>query len=225
VVFDCDGVLVDSERLSVQVEVGILADLGWELSPAEIVERFLGIADSDYVAQIEEHLGRRLPSGWLEEMAPRYREAFERELAPVPGVMAALAEFDRAGIPTCVASSGSHDKLALTLGLTGLAERFSGRTFSATEVGRGKPAPDLFLFAARRMGVAPTRCVVVEDSPAGVAAGRSAGMRTIAYLSGLVPAERLTGGRTDVELIDDMGQLAPRLLGQRGPGHDTEGAP
>lgn len=215
VIFDCDGVLVDSEKLAVMVEVEILGDLGWEITPEEIVRRFLGISDDDYVRQIEEHLGRRLPDGWLEEMAPRYSEAFERELTAVDGIVEVLDALDAAGIATCVASSGTHEKMQHTLGLTCLADRFDGRVFSATEVAHGKPAPDLFLHAAARMGgIEPRRCAVVEDSPAGVQAGLAAGMRTLAYASGLVPLERIA--LPGVTVISDLRRLCDELLGGEG---------
>ncbi len=210
VIFDCDGVLVDSERLAVQVEVGILGNLGWEITPDEIVRRFLGISDADYVAQIEEHLGITLPPAWLEEMEPRYREAFERELTAVQGIHQALDELAAAGVETAVASSGTQEKLRFTLGHTDLWEHFEGRVFSATEVERGKPAPDLFLHAAHTLGVAPARCAVVEDSPPGLQAARAAGMRAIAYAGGLVPIERLT--LEGVTVIFDMTRLAAELL-------------
>jgi HAD superfamily hydrolase (TIGR01509 family) len=110
--------------------------------------------------------------------------AFRRELRPVPGVVEAL---DAIALDTCVASGGSHEKVTLTLGLTGLYERFAGRIFSAEEVERGKPDPDLFFYAAERMGVVPERCVVVEDSPWGVAAGVAAGMSVLGYAADAEP--------------------------------------
>jgi HAD superfamily hydrolase (TIGR01509 family) len=206
VIFDCDGVLVDSERISVRLEVTLLAELGWELTEAEIAERFLGRTDQYMIEQLEAHIGHKLPPGWPEETALRYREALAAELRPVDGVVEAL---DRIDVQTCVASSGSHDKMAFTLGLTGLYPRFDGRIFSSSEVANGKPAPDLFLHAARRLGVAPAHCVVVEDSSAGVAAARNAGMRALGYAGGLTPAHRLEGPGTTV--FSDMREL-PELI-------------
>ena len=205
VIFDCDGVLVDSERLSVRIEVQLLGEMGWPVTEAEVLERFVGRSDEHMVAAIEAQLGRPVP-----EFLPTYRErlfhAFDRELAPVEGVVGALDHLDGVGLPTCVASSGTHDKMARTLGRTGLLERFAGRIFSATQVERGKPAPDLFLFAAASMGVAPSRCLVVEDSRAGVAAARAAGMRSVGYAGGLTPRGWLEG--PDTVVIDDMSELA-----------------
>lgn len=210
VLFDCDGVLVDSERLAVAVEVGVLDDLGWQITPEEIVERFLGISDADYIAQIERHLGITLPDTWLAEMEPRYREAFEHELCPVPGVERAIDVIEAAGVLTAVASSGTHEKMEFTLGITGLSKRFSGRIFSAVEVAHGKPAPDLFLHAAASLGVDPRKCAVVEDSVPGVEAAQAAGMWPIAYSGGLVPAERLH--RPGITVINDMAALPALIL-------------
>ena len=195
VIFDCDGVLVDSERISVRLEVTLLAELGWELTEAEIAERFMGRTDQYMLEQIEAHLGRKLPPDWPEQTTLRYRDALAADLQPVDGVVEAL---DRIDVQTCVASSGSHDKMAFTLGLTGLYARFDGRIFSSSEVANGKPAPDLFLHAARQLGVEPAHCVVVEDSAAGVAAARHAGMRALGYAGGLTPAHRLEGPGTTV---------------------------
>jgi HAD superfamily hydrolase (TIGR01509 family) len=170
VIFDCDGVLVDSERLAVRIDVRVLAELGWVLSEREVIDRFVGRSHEFMVAEIEAHLGRRLAPDWEDPFQHLYREAFAAELTPVAGVVEALDEIT---LPTCVASSGSHEKMRYTLGLTGLWERFAGRIFSASEVARGKPAPDLFLHAAARMGVDPGACAVVEDRRYGVEGGRA----------------------------------------------------
>lgn len=204
--FDCDGVLVDSEPIALRVDLEVLARLGWHLSEAEIVDRFVGRSEEVMIAAIEEQLGHALPHDWEDEFQPLYRTALEAELRPVDGIVEAL---DRIDLPTCVASSGSHEKLRFTLGLTGLWERFEGRIFSASEVRRGKPAPDLFLHAAARMGAEPSRCVVVEDSVYGVQAARAAGMRALAYAGGVTAAHRLEGPGTVV--FDDMRKL-PDLL-------------
>ena len=206
VIFDCDGVLVDSEPISVRIDAQVLAQLGWPLSEQGIVERFVGRSHAYMVQQIEAHLGRSLPPSWDAEMGPLYRRAFETELRPVPGVVEAL---DALSVPTCVASSSSHERLRFTLTLVGLHDRFAGRIFSATEVPNGKPAPDLFWHAAERSGVQPRACVVVEDSPWGVVAARAAGMRAIGYAGGLIGAEQLAG--PDTVVIDDMREL-PALV-------------
>jgi HAD superfamily hydrolase (TIGR01509 family) len=206
VIFDCDGVLVDSERLSVRVEAEYLTELGWPLTEAEIVERFMGQSDEYMDEAIEAQLGSRLPGDWKDQFQRRYREAFAAQLVPVDGVVEAL---DQITAPTCVASSGSHDKLRFTLRHTGLYERFEGRIFSGYEVANNKPAPDLFLHAAARMGAQPARCAVVEDTLYGVMAARAAGMRVFGYAGGLSPPARLAGEATVV--FDDMRDL-PRLL-------------
>jgi HAD superfamily hydrolase (TIGR01509 family) len=206
VIFDCDGVLIDSERLAVKVDVLMLRELGWPLSEAEVIERFVGRSDRDTQAAIEAHLGRKLPAGWQARFKPLYDRAFAAELAPVEGVLEALEQIT---LPSCIASSGTRDYLRYTLGLTGLYERFEGRIFSVEEVARGKPAPDLFLHAAERMTAKPAACVVVEDSRSGVQAARAAGMRVLAFAGGLSPPELLTG--PDTILFDHMREL-PGLL-------------
>ncbi len=201
VIFDCDGVLVDSERLAVRVEAELISSLGWELTEADILERFVGRSDAYMLGQIEEALGRDVPE-WGDMYRARLESAFHAELAPVPGIQAAL---DQLQLPSCVASSGTHEKMQLTLGLTGLFERFEGRIHSATEVARGKPAPDVFLHAAEIYQVDPANCVVVEDSRAGVEAARAAGMRSLGYCGGLTPSDRLAG--TSTVVFDDMENL------------------
>jgi HAD superfamily hydrolase (TIGR01509 family) len=208
VIFDCDGVLIDSERLAIKIDVVTLRELGWPVSEAEVIERFVGRSDRDTRAAIEAHLGRPLPDDWDQRYTSLYQEVFKAELTPVEGVLEAL---DRITSPSCVASSGTHDYLRYTLGLTGLYDRFAGRIFSAQDVARGKPAPDLFLYAAQRMGTSPADCVVIEDSRVGVEAARAAGMRALAFAGGLSPAGLLAGPNTIV--FDDMREL-PGLLGQ-----------
>ena len=208
VIFDCDGVLVDTERIAVRIDVVVLEKLGWPMTEAEVVERFMGRSDEEMTAEIERHLGRKLAATWEEPFRHLYREAFAAELTPVPGVVEAL---DALMVPTCVASSGTHEKMRFTLGLTGLYERFAGRIFSASEVARGKPAPDLFLHAALRMGVPPACCAVVEDSRYGVEAARAAGMHAFGYAGGLASKGSLAGPHTIV--FEDMREL-PRLLAE-----------
>jgi HAD superfamily hydrolase (TIGR01509 family) len=204
IIFDCDGVLVDSERLAVRTETEILASLGWPLTQAEVVERFVGRSAEYMHAQIEEQLGR--PVDWEQEFESRYREVFEQELCPVEGIVDVLQVVS---IPTCVASSGTHGKIRFSLGLTGLLDFFHDRIFSIEDVSRGKPAPDLFLHAAMQMGVSPDACAVIEDSPSGVEAALAAGMSPFAFSGGVVPSERLQ--RTGVVVFDEM-QLLPDLL-------------
>ena len=210
VIFDCDGVLVDSERLAVRTEAEILSELGWPLTQADIVERFVGRSAAYMHEQIEQHLGRSVD--WEAEFEPRYREVFERELVAVPGVIEAL---DRIVTPVCVASSGSHDKMRFTLAKTGLFDRFDGRIFSADEVAHGKPAPDIFLLAAETLGASPDRCAVIEDSVSGVTAGLAAGMSVFAFAGGVTSAELLSIG--EAQVFDDMRDLSDALLGRERP--------
>ena len=208
VIFDCDGVLVDSERIAVRVDAVVLADLGWPLSEAEIIERFVGRSEEHMVREIEAHLGHPLPKDWEDAYQHLYTEAFAHELKSVDGVEEAL---DRITTPVCVASSGSHGKIRRSLSVTGLYERFEGRIFSASEVPNGKPAPDLFLHAAACLGAPPARCAVVEDSRYGVEAARAAGMAVFGYAGGVTPAHRLEG--PDTVVFSDMRAL-PGLLGE-----------
>ncbi|MFE4263961.1 HAD family hydrolase [Streptomyces sp. NPDC056883] len=209
VIFDCDGVLVDSERTAVRVQVALGAELGWPLTEAEVIDRFIGRSSVSIREQITGRLGPEVAAHWWDRFEQLHREAVDSGLSPVEGLPQAL---DAITLPTCVASSGSHEKMRHTLGRTGLYARFEGRIHSATEVSHGKPAPDLFLYAARRMGVDPAACAVVEDSRPGVQAARAAGMRAFGYAGGLTPAEQLEGPGTVV--FDDMRQL-PDLLTTR----------
>ena len=208
VIFDCDGVLVDSERLSIALDAVFLEQLGWPMSESEIVERFVGRTEAAMRAEIEAHLGRAIGAEW-DAFADHYVRRFAEALEPVDGIVAALDAVQAAGVPICVASSGDHGKIRRNLAKTGLLERFDGRIFSGDDVEHGKPAPDLFLHAADVMGVAPARCAVVEDSRHGVAAARAAGMRVFAYGGGVTPGEALAGERSTV--FSDMREL-PGLL-------------
>lgn len=207
VIFDCDGVLVDSEPASNRVFVEELNRLGLDISYQEVCERFIGLSMVRCVEIVAGELGRGVPEGFVERLQSKTFDTFREGLDPVAGVVDAL---DRIPYPVCVASSGELEKMRLTLGLTGLLDRFEGRMFSATEVRRGKPHPDLFLHAARRMGVRPNRCVVIEDSSPGVRAARSAGMVVLGY------AGRGNGGRLasdGAEVFDDMSRLPGMLDG------------
>jgi HAD superfamily hydrolase (TIGR01509 family) len=210
VLFDCDGVLVDSERLVVDIDVAAVTAAGWPVTRQQVVETFVGRSDADVVALIEAQLGHALPADWDAHWDAEYRRVLDEQLEPVPGVRAAVEEVVARGRRTCVASSGSHDKMRRTLGRTGLWQLFEGRIFSATEVAHGKPAPDLFLHAAARMRVEPGRCVVVEDSRYGVAAARSAGMRVVGFAGGITPEQHLADA--DV-VITDMAVLPGTLDG------------
>ena len=206
-IFDCDGVLVDSETLACELEAERFAEIGLPMTTAEITERFLGRSTAFVNAVIAEHLGGPLPAERERYWESRYRALLAERLRPIPGVTEALG---RITLPVCVASSSGPESIAFKLSLCGLAERFGDRIFSASQVTHGKPAPDLFLLAADRLNAEPTRCAVIEDSPVGVQAGRAAGMRTFAYAGGgMVARDRLEGEATIV--FDDM-RLLPELL-------------
>ena len=179
-IFDCDGVLVDSELIALEELSAILAENGYAMDVAACGEAFLGRHVGDILAGIETRLGRPLPGG-APGMARRMLTRLERELKPVPGVAALL---DRLDGPRCVASSSDRARIAATLRWTGLDSFFGSHIFSGLEVARGKPAPDLFLHAAAQMGVPPAACVVIEDSVFGVAAGVAAGMPVLGFTGG-----------------------------------------
>lgn len=202
VIFDCDGVLVDSEVISVKVDQIVLADLGWSLAVEEIIDRFVGRSHAYFIEVVENHLGRKLPDEWEDTYQHLYRQTLARDLQLVDGIAEALEKID---LPTCVASNGSHSKMEFTLKRAGLWSRFEGRIFSAADVSQGKPAPDLFLHAASTLGFKPADCIVVEDSWAGVTAAIAAEMKVIAYTGGITSQHQLPTG--DVTIIDHMSKL------------------
>jgi HAD superfamily hydrolase (TIGR01509 family) len=210
VIFDCDGVLVDSEPIVNRLLVEALAQEGLPLSLDEVDRAFLGLSWSATLDIIEARLGRPVAGDFLDRIQRASFDAFRRELRPVRGIEAAL---ERIGQPVCVASSGEHAKIRNSLELTGLLSRFEGRLFSAEQVARGKPYPDLFLFAAQSLGVLPAECAVIEDSLNGVRGAAAAGMTVFAY----EPAEALVRGwhgafrDAGATVFQDMGEL-PSLL-------------
>lgn len=210
VIFDCDGVLVDTERLTVGVEARVLTEMGWNITTDEVVARFMGRSDHDMLDEIARRLGREAAAEFDRVSTAEIVAAFRTRLGPIAGVAELIRHIQWSGTSTCVASSGSHRKMRLTLGTTGLYDLFEGRIFSASEVGNGKPAPDLFLHAARQMDVDPARAVVVEDSVPGVIAARAAGMRCFGYGGGLTPRRRLEDAGAVV--FDHMSDLAPLLV-------------
>jgi len=213
VLFDCDGVLVDTEPIALAANVELGRRFGWLLTEDEAVDLFLGRSAAAIDAQIAERCGTEAAVQWRAAFEARLRDEADAHLQPVSGIVEALdAIMPR--LATCVASSGSHQKMRHTLGRTGLYDRFAGRIFSAEDVAHGKPAPDLFLHAAASMGVAPKHCLVVEDSRHGVRAARAAGMRSFGYAGGLTPAAWLEGLNTVV--FEDMLKL-PTLLNTQSP--------
>ena len=185
VIFDCDGVLVDSEGISNAVLAEALSALGLAISGAEAHDAYRGMFLTEIAADAERRLGAPLPADFMEKFERDREEAFRASLQPVPGAASAVREVRELGCEVCVASQGRLSKTELTLSITGLRDLFGpDALFSAHSVVRGKPAPDLFLHAASSMGVQPDRCVVVEDTMIGVQAALTAGMRVIAYAPG-----------------------------------------
>ncbi len=219
-IFDCDGVLVDSEPIAARVLAEAASELGLALSPEECIARFTGISLAAVMRALEKSLGRRLPEGFAEALAARDRVAFRRDLRAVDGVRETVL---RLPWRRCVASSGTHEKMRFTLGLTGLLAMFEPHLFSATEVAHGKPAPDLFLHAAARMGATPATCLVIEDAEPGIAAARAAGMRVFGFVGGAHrragEADRLLAAGAEC-VFWDMAEL-PALLGIGGLGHNA----
>lgn len=181
VIFDCDGVLVDSEPLSVAVLIDAMRDVGVEMSEEDVYSRFLGKSLATLVDTLETEFDVFIDQAFLDRIRNDLYDRFRRELKPIDGIAETL---DALAVPRCVASSSQLERIRLSLGVTGLLERLEPNIFSASMVKRGKPAPDLFLFAAGKMGVEPRDCIVVEDSPAGIMAARAAGMTVFAFTGG-----------------------------------------
>ncbi|MFJ5780269.1 HAD family hydrolase [Streptomyces sp. NPDC093094] len=208
VIFDNDGVLVDSEPISNRLLAEYLTEVGHPTTYEESVRDYMGSAMHRIHDLIEERTGRRLPAEFDDVFHARVFAAFERELKAVDGAAQVLEGLAGDGVPYCVASSGSHERIRVGHRTTGLDRWFeAGRVFSSQDVGRGKPAPDLFLHAAERMGVAPERCVVVEDSPLGVQAAVAAGMDVYGFTA-MTPEAKLAGA---TRLFSSMKELTGLL--------------
>ncbi|MGM4922687.1 HAD family hydrolase [Tardiphaga sp. 804_B3_N1_9] len=209
VIFDCDGVLVDSERIALAVLAQAATAEGAAISAEEAIRLFRGMKMADCVAEIERRSGRRVRNHFVADLREAIAIAFEANLQAVEGIHAALASIT---LPVCVASNGPMSKLTHTLGLTKLLPHFEGRIFSAYEVGSWKPDPGLFLHSARSLGVNPSRCIVVEDSLPGIWAAKAAGMRVLGFTAG--DAEVALELGTDCsELFDSMSELPALLAG------------
>lgn len=181
VIFDCDGVLVDSETIVCRVLAEEMTKLGMPATAEELDEQLSGRPSRDCILDIEARYGGPLPESYFHTTESRIRRAFHEELEPVTGIHEVLEKLQGTDLQSCVASSGPHAKMQITLNKTGLWDFFEGRIFSADDVGRGKPWPDLFLHSARHFEVEPQHCLVVEDSIAGVKAAVAAGMPVIGY--------------------------------------------
>lgn len=212
VIFDCDGVLVDSEPLSIDVLTSYFIELGAPIAADLAYARFLGRSMATIVSIMHDDFGLQVTDLHLAELRERLNDRFRRDLKPIPHIGDTLARMPGR---RCVASSSKPERIRLSLSLTGLLERLEPHIYSSTMVKHGKPAPDLFLHAARDMGARPQDCVVIEDSPAGIQAAKSAGMRVLAFTGGTHAAP--SGLRAAVEalapdaIFDDM-RLLPDLI-------------
>lgn len=201
VIFDCDGTLVDSERLGNDVLAEALVEQRFPISGAQAMARFGGMKLADCLDQIEAELGRKLAVDFVPDLRRRMADIFREKLQPVPGVMDLIPSIT---IPKCVASSGPREKIELTLSLTGLLDFFTGRIFSSyEEVGSWKPDPGIFLHAAKKLGIPRERCAVVEDSLPGIAAGVAAGMKVFAFQ----PDDSDPRIPSNVQVFHHMGEL------------------
>ncbi|MFD7913863.1 HAD family hydrolase [Streptomyces sp. NPDC059752] len=208
VIFDNDGVLVDSEPLANSILAGYLTELGHPTTYEESVRDYMGSAVHRVHDLVVERTGQQLPADFDETLHARTVAAFEQDLKPVPGVEEVLGALTAQGVGYCLASSGSHDRIRVGHRVAGLDGWFEEEwIFSAQDVGQGKPAPDLYLHAARQMGVEPSRCVVIEDSPLGIQAAVAAGMDVYGF-TGMLPADRLPGATGH---FGDMKQLTGLL--------------
>ncbi|MCZ4097123.1 HAD family hydrolase [Streptomyces sp. So13.3] len=209
IIFDNDGVLVDSEPISNRILAGHLTELGHPTSYEESIRDYMGSAMHRVHELVLEQSGQKLPADFNDVFHARVFEAFRRDLQPVPGVGDVLGKLTAEGVPYCLASSGSHERIRVALHKTGLFEHFGEeRIFSSQDVGRGKPAPDLFLHAAQVMGIAPGRCAVVEDSPLGVQAAVAAGMDVYGFTA-MTPVAKLGDANA---LFSEMHELLDLIV-------------
>jgi HAD superfamily hydrolase (TIGR01509 family) len=195
VIFDFDGVIVDSERLANAVLARMVSALGRPMDAAEAARRFTGKVTRDCLVLIERELGLVVPAGFADDYEDAITDAYDRELTPVAGIVPVLESLRG---PRCIASGSSHPRIAHALRVVGLGHHFGAAVFSAEEVARGKPAPDVFLHAAARMGVDPNGCVVVEDSITGVTGARAAGMPVFGLVGTFGPDELAAAGAMPV---------------------------
>jgi HAD superfamily hydrolase (TIGR01509 family) len=215
VIFDCDGVLVDSEVISCRAHAQTLTRHGYPITADEVLERFLGRSMRQATLEVEAELGRRLPDDFSSQTYAEIFRLFATSLEATPHIAEALEEI---ALPVCVASSGPPEKISASLNRVGLYDRFAPHIFSAVQVRHGKPAPDLFLFAAEQMQTAPARCLVIEDSIAGIEGAIAAGMPVLGFHGGSHCREgygRKLQAAGAAAIFDDMRQL-PELIARIG---------
>jgi HAD superfamily hydrolase (TIGR01509 family) len=210
VAFDCDGVLVDSEPVTCGVLADILGELGWQVTLEETIRLFVGRLVRDEIPMIRRHVAKPVPENFYQEFVARRNAALEAGIEPVRNIHQAVEALVKNDTAFCVASGADRAKMRLTLGKTGLLPYFDGKLFSGMEVARTKPAPDVYLLAADTMGVPPSRCVVIEDTPTGVTAGVAAGMTVFGYAERMEAQRLLDAGASLV--FDDMAQLPDLVM-------------
>lgn len=207
-IFDHDGVVVDSEPLAARAMAEVLHGYGFALSAQDVDMRYRGMSLARTRASLEHESGSVLPERFEHDYMRRAAEIKANELLPVPGVVVVLDRLEAAGVPYCMASSSQRATVAGALEVVGLADRFAGRWWGAEDVEQTKPAPDLFLLAAGHMGVPPSDCAVIEDTPIGVAAARAAGMFVLGYCASIAPA-----ALSDADAVFDRMEALPHMLG------------
>jgi HAD superfamily hydrolase (TIGR01509 family) len=217
IIFDCDGVLVDSEIVSSRAHAEMLSRHGYPITTDQVLDRFLGVSDRDARLIVEGEIGKSLPEDFELQVKEATLRFFAAGLSAIAHVGASIAAIN---LPKCVASSGTPEKIRHGLTCTGLYDQFAPNIFSASQVDRGKPAPDLFLLAAERMRARPERCLVIEDSVAGITGARAASMTVLGFHGGshcrAGHAEALQNAGA-AKVFDDMRQL-PALITQTGAG-------
>jgi HAD superfamily hydrolase (TIGR01509 family) len=204
IIFDCDGVLIDSEYLASRVESELIRELGLTLDVAQVHGLFLGKTVDGVLDAIAARTGQRPSSAWVYNWAVATAHAFLRELKAVDGVGVAVEELRRRGHPMAVASQSSLARVRMSLQVAGLAGQFGEHIYVTSMVARPKPAPDIYLLAAERLGAAPANCIVVEDSPAGAAAALAAGMRVLGYAPGATAAAMQQSGAQVIRSMDEL---------------------
>lgn len=216
VIFDCDGVLIDSEPVSNRVVAEELTKLGWAMTAAECQSRFIGLSFPDMRVLVADHLGRALPPDWEPRLAAKVAAVMAHEATLVPGAREAIEAVEALGLEWCVASNSSHEEMDAKFGCVGLTDLVAGRLHSFVDViaegGRGKPAPDLFLLAARKEGVSPTECLVIEDSAPGVRGAITAGMQAFGYCPHGPCPELAAEGAVLFRDLAEMPTILQRLL-------------
>ena len=200
VIFDCDGTLVDTEPLANDIFATMLCAEGLPMTGHEAMTRFRGMKWDACRAEVEAELGRKLRPDFMTELYERTSEAYRGRLKPIPGILDLVSSLD---IPMCVASNGTRQQVEFSLSLTGLLPYFTGRIFSSYDIGAWKPEPDLFLHAARTMGVEPVNCAVVEDSVPGIQAGLRAGMNVFAFQPTMADG-RIPAGVTVIQSMSEL---------------------